>query len=120
MSDLDNYTKLLQEQSSAVRSASRMNLGQGSKPTPEDLLHTIHFPGWYRDVDGGVCTIYKDRLVSIRFNEANGEYNVCVDALSSRGLWDSNIKWDAFDDIREAKSYALSIIKELASIGAIK
>lgn len=118
MSDLDNYTKLLQEQSVTTRGARQMNLGY--KPKPSNLLDSVHFPGWYKDVDGGLCVIYKDCLVSIRFDEASSQYHVCADILSPRGLWDKNVRWEATYDIKEAKSYALSIIKELASTGAIK
>lgn len=118
MSDLDNYTKLLQEQSVTTRGARPMNLSY--KPKPTSLLCSIHFPGWYRDADGGLCVLYKDHLVSIRFDDVRSQYHVCADILSPSGLWDKNIRWEATYDIEEAKSYALSIIKELSAVGEIK
>lgn len=83
--------------------------------SPSNLLNTIHFPGWYRDVEDGICVIFKEHLVSIRFDKASKQYHVCADVLGPRGLWDKNVSWEATYEITQAKEYALDIIKRLAA-----
>lgn len=79
----------------------------------KDPLEDVRFPGWYRDVDGGVCIVYKDTLVSLRYDSGTSECHVCADVLGPRGLYDKNVLWNSYGSITRAKQEALAVICNL-------
>ncbi len=89
----------------------RMNLESGA--TGKDPLDDFHFPGWYRDVEGALCIVIKERLVSVRYDKETQGYHVCVDALGPHGLFDKNLMWGAFGAALPAKQSALNAIERI-------
>lgn len=79
----------------------------------KDPLGDFHFPGWYRDVEGALCLVIKEHLISVSYNEAAKEYNVCVNVLGSRGLFDENVLWESFGAGIPAKQCALSAVQRV-------
>lgn len=89
-----------------------MNLGAASEGSK---LDTIRFPGWYKDTDGGVCIVYKEHLVAIRYDEAAQQYHITADVLGKRGLFDKNVFWETAFNITNAKQFALDVVSKLAA-----
>lgn len=79
----------------------------------KDPLGDFHFPGWYRDIEGALCIVIKERLVSVRYDKETQGYHVCVDALGPHGLFNKNLMWGAFDDALPAKHCALNAIERI-------
>ena len=89
-----------------------MNLN-GDTPA-KDPLEDFHFAGWYRDIEGALCLVIKEHLVSVRYDESTMEYHVCVDVLGPRGLFDKNLLWDSFGTKIPAKQCALGAVQRIS------
>lgn len=79
-----------------------------------DDIYSAKIPGFYRDERGAYCIMIGKYLISCNINEITGEYDVCIDILTSDGP--ENVEWSSFieadkalDEIKDNIDFVINV-----------
>lgn len=65
-----------------------------SKTNIRDFAEKYALPGFYLDIKNRYCIVVNNKLISAFNNSDTEDIDVCIDMLSSRGMFEQNIAWE--------------------------
>ena len=72
-----------------------------TNPKLQDFIDKHKWPGFYIDICGMYCLNLGKYLVSVFMNTDTSELEVCVDAISNRGMYEENLEWESHNTEEE-------------------